>query len=856
MSSDFKKPPERLVAVQKIMFVLLLSAFAGCLLATQVTAFYYRYPENFGVPLVPRVLGDGIHFYQPLQFLLWASLYKGTGMTIGWSIFFSCVVLGFIGGGWFGLSHKKNENDNLYGSAEWGNPRDPHLRLCEHHGLVLGKSTDGSNLIVDNRNTHAIIAATTGSGKSAGPVILTLLSYPESVIVADIKGELASKTAGARSGWSDIFIFNPLSDDNITRINPLTEIHLGMTAISNCEELAGSIVPPASENSDQHWVQKSREWMKAMLLYILHCEKRENVHLGFLYELSSIGPTNSATGTGFGQLLAQCKINPHSDPTVDRDFRAIEKYIRDTGKSIVNTPEREAGSVASTMSKHLDAFRNPKIVRAMSQSTFALRSLIDAKRPQTLYITAPPNDLPVIASIIRVLFEMTCRIVLEKEPKRADTGKKTTLVMDPKASPLWQRMKNSFFAPSATADAVDSWPKLEGRNNVLFLLDEAPRYAKLEAIEKSISLIRSYGGRIVLVAQAISQLEKIYGKDSDIFPNTGVKLFLGIAEIEEAKRVSELVGVTTRAFSTRGYSRQAASFIDSGVNQNINYSQRQLINADEVMRLSTDSNKPLAILIIEGLRPMKIERAFYFKFSRFQRATEIPFVPIIPDQAIVSPWDNIAPSVSDETEKKNTARHREVKDNDNIFHHIYGKNGPSPKPTNKNAPVDSDDNSDNAAILPSDLAASESMHYSPPPSVSDKSDVMIVPRAVSKMASRATNAINKQSKSMPPAETNNNSKNWLWGDRKWRPNGTPKNTDVPKNKGAEQSSIPRVVGEKQNKNNDRGGKSDVNPNDANKKFTGEKTTVPPVAPNSDTPPPNKMNSWAKMVISLMKNESQ
>ena len=53
-----------------------------------------------------------------------------------------------------------------------------------------------------------LVVSRTGGGKGL-LAIPQLLTYPESVIVNDIKGELTRYTSGYRSTMSDVFVIDP-----------------------------------------------------------------------------------------------------------------------------------------------------------------------------------------------------------------------------------------------------------------------------------------------------------------------------------------------------------------------------------------------------------------------------------------------------------------------------------------------------------------------------------------------------------------------------------------------------------------------------------------------------------------------
>ena len=73
---------------------------------------------------------------------------------------------------------------------------------------------------------HVLAFVPTRSGKGVGLVVPTLLSWPHSVLVHDIKGENWDLTAGWRDRFSHCILFNP-TDLRSARFNPLLEVRKG-----------------------------------------------------------------------------------------------------------------------------------------------------------------------------------------------------------------------------------------------------------------------------------------------------------------------------------------------------------------------------------------------------------------------------------------------------------------------------------------------------------------------------------------------------------------------------------------------------------------------------------------------------
>ena len=651
------------------IFCILLIVLFGPVVAGQYIAHFYDYDPGLSGKIL--VVGDVTIYFSVVYFYVWMfeyEVFQSKGMLHGVVIWAMFVFLGFLGliGAWIRRTGLIGEDaKGAHGTASWGDNTDVNLGLHQPRGIVLGKDDKG-NYIIDNRQTHVLISAATGAGKSAGPVICTLLNCDWSIIVTDIKGELFSRTAGYRSTFSDVHVFDPLNSLGLpdrTTINPMLDVKIGSESIQQCGIMAKSLIPPPeSKNADEHWSEKGREWVTSLLLYILYCEKVENIHLGRLYDLAVKGPGgDDSEGDGFGELMRDCTIAPYKrqEGDTDEDYERIqkellqvEKYIHSTAQGICSMNDREAASVISTMTRNLDPFRNPTIVESMNNSTFSLRDFLSGERPQTLYVASPPQDLQMVSPIIRVLFELTTRIIMEKEPIRADTMKKTSLARVGNPLTWFGKLIDLFFAPGVVGPNLKNlWPKLYKRHNILFLLDESPKYNKLETIEKAVSLIRSYGGRIVMVAQSTTMLDKIYGKDSDLFSNCGIKLYLAVADIDEAEKITKYVGKSTIHYMSGSSSKGAVGILPNSYSKNVQTQARDLITADEVMRLSEIEGREMAILLVQGISPLKIRRTYYFEDPQLKKLSEIPFTGKILSTAREFIWhriDRIIPT--DETD--------------------------------------------------------------------------------------------------------------------------------------------------------------------------------------------------------------
>src|SRR5205814_4094550 len=113
-----------------------------------------------------------------------------------------------------------------YGSARWASKEEvADTGLLKPAGVFLGRH--GPDYLRHDGPEHVMAFAPTRSGKGVGLVIPTLLTWPDSTVVYDIKGENWAKTAGFRSQQGHVcFKFSPVEEGNSSRFNPLAELRL------------------------------------------------------------------------------------------------------------------------------------------------------------------------------------------------------------------------------------------------------------------------------------------------------------------------------------------------------------------------------------------------------------------------------------------------------------------------------------------------------------------------------------------------------------------------------------------------------------------------------------------------------
>ena len=147
---------------------------------------------------------------------------------------------------------REAKNAETYGSARWARADEMiSAGLLAPDGVVLGRY-ERSYLRHDGPE-HVLCFAPTRSGKGVGLVVPTLLTWPGSAIVHDIKGENWQLTAGFRARSGRALLFDPTNLDSAA-YNPLLEVRKGEWEVRDVQNVADVLVDPeGSLERRNHW---------------------------------------------------------------------------------------------------------------------------------------------------------------------------------------------------------------------------------------------------------------------------------------------------------------------------------------------------------------------------------------------------------------------------------------------------------------------------------------------------------------------------------------------------------------------------------------------------------------------------
>jgi type IV secretory pathway TraG/TraD family ATPase VirD4 len=220
-----------IMSATKVLWGQILVVFAIVLAtmwaATQWVAWKLGYQPQLGQPWFELISGVPIYF--PPAFFWWWYSYDAyaphvfvEGAYIASSGGFISIAVAVAMSVW---RAREAKTAATYGSARWATLTEIRAAgLTAPDGVVLGRLA--RDYLRHDGPEHVLCFAPTRSGKGVGLVVPTLLTWPGSCIVHDIKGENWTLTSGFRAQHGRVLLFDPTNAKSAA-YNPLLEVRRG-----------------------------------------------------------------------------------------------------------------------------------------------------------------------------------------------------------------------------------------------------------------------------------------------------------------------------------------------------------------------------------------------------------------------------------------------------------------------------------------------------------------------------------------------------------------------------------------------------------------------------------------------------
>jgi type IV secretion system protein VirD4 len=455
---------------------------------------------------------------------------------------------------------------DLHGSAHWPNTREVKATGLPDaaSGVYVGAWRNGSRTyyLRDGGPAHVLAFAPTRSGKGAGIVVPTLLDWPESVVVHDIKGENWALTAGYRQRNLGNLCFrfdSTCTDGKGAHFNPLCEVRVGDEEVKDAQNIADILIDPSGNARRDHWDLTAHDLLTAVILHILYAEPEKTLARC----LSFLAPPDRSQDDALKEM---------TDARHPREI--THAVIAGAAQAVLSKSPNERASVLSTAVRCLSLYRDPIVAANTADSHFAIADLMHHARPVSLYLTVPPSDLTRTRPLMRLLL--------------AQLGARLT-----------ERLHTHDGSPP--------------RRRLLLMLDEFPALGRLDFLQTALSYAAGYGIKACLIAQDLSQLYAAYGKDESIISNCAVRVAFAPNKIETARLVSEMAGVATVRHEHRTHSANGTTVSEPAT-------QRPLLTPDEAMRLPDDA----ALIFAAGHPPIYASKIRYFEDRDMDARSKVP----------------------------------------------------------------------------------------------------------------------------------------------------------------------------------------------------------------------------------------
>ena len=465
------------------------------------------------------------------------------------------------------------EHRSPHGDARWATRREiAEAGLLDDAGVILGKlgaprSRAPFLRSASDAYSNTLLVAPPGGGKGVGVVIPTLLTWPGSAVVLDVKGENLAATAGQRLKMGDtVFVFAPYDPDGKThRFNPLEPIRQIGDAdrrYSALRRLATHLLTSQGK-ADEPFIEGARELFTATASVAIDTEEPTLGHT-----LRLLAPTDGTENIGndaIDQMMAKRLRGLAEQASHPSARTSLLQYSAYDPKTI--------GTFLSVLkSCGLGAWADPAIDRATSANDFDLDTL--RGEPQTIYIVISPNEMDALAPVARLFFQSVTAALQSRMP----------------------------------TPATDLLP-------VLLLLDEFKALGRMDTILNAATVLRGYGGRMLFVVQGIPNLEEVYGRAGaeGLMNACQLHAYMSINDPRTKAMLSRSLGTreivteqesTSRTLGKSGLSRTRTE----------QRSAARLLSEDEINRIGPDT----ILLLPQNARPIRARKVRYFEDRALQ----------------------------------------------------------------------------------------------------------------------------------------------------------------------------------------------------------------------------------------------
>jgi type IV secretion system protein VirD4 len=402
---------------------------------------------------------------------------------------------------------------------------------------------------------NAMVVAPTGAGKTVGYVIPIALTFPGSMVILDVKGEIFEETARHRQNVlkDRVYRFAPFDFENPThQYNPLHRISKIKDLDQRFTELqkVTSLFLQVEGAGAKDFVDGGGELVVAAGLLAI---ERGIPTFGEIYRIIYGSGKEEDVGEGASKRL----LNAAKETKIDTVRQILSEYaghdpkIRDSYLSVLKT----AG---------LRQWSNPKVERITRRNDIDFTTI--RKIPQSIYLVVASDDIEPLSSLIRLFFTELMSFLRHSKPGKDEP-----------------------------------FP-------VKIMLDEFDQLGHMPIFVKGIKQVRGHGGRISIITQSIPGLQTIYSENErqSLEAGAGVKIYITANEDVTASEIETSLGTRTGIAVSQSYDKGSVGLARGSISKHSE--DRSLLSASQIRRL--DETK--VIILPQRQHPIIADRIKYY----------------------------------------------------------------------------------------------------------------------------------------------------------------------------------------------------------------------------------------------------
>lgn len=441
-------------------------------------------------------------------------------------------------------------------------------------------------LLRDGKNTHLFAFCPTRSGKGVGMVLPTLLTWPNSVMVNDPKGEAYALTAGFRqAAGQDTIKFEPgCTNGTGARWNPLDEIRIFSSFdVSDSQMIMSMACDPKGEGLDEYFDKAGYEFLTALALHMKYAESDKSL-AGVAYFLGD--PAWDSDKQMYTHMM-----NSVHDPEGKMNWKdsmgkptKTHPMVANAAKTMLNKEDKDRSGVLSTAKSLLSLYLDPIVAMNTGCSDFLVRDLMTGKKPVSLYYVVGPADMERLVPLTRLFYALFIR-------------------------------RNAAEMEFAGGRSVSNYTF-----PLLMIIDEASSLRKLPILQEALGYVAGYGIRMFMLVQDITQVEELYGDKQSFDSGAETRVVYAPNKIETAEKLARMSGKTTITEENASHSRDVIGIKAGSVSLSTSKTARDLLTADEFLMLHDQD----VVIFVKGQPPLYGRKAFYYENPVMIARAKIP----------------------------------------------------------------------------------------------------------------------------------------------------------------------------------------------------------------------------------------